>query len=99
MFLHGRIYTDHNEDNTSAILLEWATAVQSLYHNVSIDEDTEWLYSNRHPFEWHEERFIRICNLRQHALTDARTSGADYILVTHHLTTRPINFMVLFIVC
>ena len=98
LVLHGcRIYTDHNQDNTAAILQEWATAVQSLYHSVNIDEDTEWLYSSRHPFEWHEERFLRVCKLRQRALTDARTSGSDYILVTHQLTILSIKFIIDFI--
>lgn len=81
MFALCRIYTDHNQDNTSAMLREWSEAVQTVYYSVTLHEETEWLYSSDHPFEWHNERFFRVCKLRQRALAEARSGGADYILV------------------
>ena len=76
------IYTDHNSDNTSLILNEWASNARSFYMSVEIDQEVQWFYNNREPFEWHDERITHMCELRQKALVDARLMEADYILVS-----------------
>lgn len=74
------IYTDHNSDNTSSLLMEWSSRARSVYHSIHYNEETEWLYTSTEPFEWHTERVRRMCQLRQEALKDARELNAEYIL-------------------
>ena len=76
------IYTDHNEDNTSVILQEWATNALSTYHSIKHEQQTEWTYSSKDLFEWDYDRLQHMCTLRQRAMDDARSLGADYILVS-----------------
>ena len=78
------IYTDHNEDNTSVILQEWATNALSTYRSIEYEQQTEWTYSSKEPFEWHHDRLQHICTLRQRAMDDARSLGADYVFVSGH---------------
>ncbi|XP_064395514.1 procollagen galactosyltransferase 2-like isoform X2 [Halichondria panicea] len=73
------IRTDHNGDNTTAILAEWAENVKLVYKSVDLKSSDEWLYPNIDPFEEHDERFIHVAQLRQEGLEAARRSGADYL--------------------
>lgn len=79
----NRIRSDHNEDNTSAILQEWSQNVKHLYHRVLINvSDTPSHYDNaKGPGEWTETRYRQMMYLRQRALDSARKQWADYIFV------------------
>ncbi|XP_072421890.1 procollagen galactosyltransferase 2 isoform X2 [Chiloscyllium punctatum] len=76
--------TDHNIDNTTAILREWLTSVQRFYHYVEwrpLDEPVS--YPNElGPKHWTHTRFEYIMKLKQAALKSARKQWADYILYT-----------------
>ena len=78
-----RIRSDHNEDNTSAILHEWSQNVKQLYHRVLINvSDTPSHYENSvGPGEWTETRYRQMMYLRQRALDSARKQWADYLFV------------------
>ena len=67
-----RIRSDHNQDNTSAILTE------HLYHSVDLKISAEWLYDTEGPFEMPDERYEQFARLRQEGLEAAR---ADYLMV------------------
>ncbi|CAL8281083.1 unnamed protein product [Lota lota] len=74
--------SDHNVDNTTAILQEWLRGVQSQYHSV------EWRpllqpssYADElGPKHWPTSRFTHLMKLKQAALQAARKLWADYIL-------------------
>ncbi|XP_025903934.1 procollagen galactosyltransferase 1 [Nothoprocta perdicaria] len=76
------VATDHNADNTTAVLREWLTRVQGLYHRV------EWrpqLEPRAYPGEegpkhWPSARYEHLMRLRQAALEAARDMWADYLL-------------------
>ncbi|KAG7258470.1 hypothetical protein CRUP_015487 [Coryphaenoides rupestris] len=76
------VATDHNEDNTTAILRDWLTKVQSLYHYV------EWrpkelpseYEDGDGPKQWTNLRYAHVMKLRQAALDSAREMWADYFL-------------------
>ncbi|XP_060697509.1 procollagen galactosyltransferase 1 isoform X2 [Hemiscyllium ocellatum] len=74
--------TDHNIDNTTAILREWLTSVQRFYHYVEwrpLDEPVS--YPNElGPKHWTHTRFEYVMKLKQAALKSARKQWADYIL-------------------
>ena len=79
----SRIRSDHNEDNTSKVLQEWAQNVKQLYHRVLINvSDTPSDYENSAgPAEWLESRYKQMMYLRQKALDSARKQWADYLFV------------------
>lgn len=83
LFDDYRIRSDHNEDNTSAILQEWSQNVKQLYHRVLINvSDTPSHYENSvGPGEWTETRYRHMMYLRQRALDSARKQWADYLFV------------------
>uniref|UniRef100_A0A673MWC8 Si:ch211-13f8.2 n=1 Tax=Sinocyclocheilus rhinocerous TaxID=307959 RepID=A0A673MWC8_9TELE len=69
--------TDHNIDNTTAMLHEWLSQMDShsiYFYNYYVDE--------LGPKHWRESRFSHVMKLRQAALTSARAQWADYILVS-----------------
>ena len=82
MATRSRVRTDHNEDNTSAILQEWCAGVEPLYSNVDFESSAEWLYPDRDPFQWPDERYDHITKLRQQALDAARAGGHNYLFVS-----------------
>ncbi|KAG9483365.1 procollagen galactosyltransferase 2 [Eleutherodactylus coqui] len=73
--------TDHNIDNTTAILREWLKSVQKLYHYV------EWRpmaeprsYTDEFgPKHWPASRYAHVMKLRQAALRTAREKWSDFI--------------------
>ncbi|XP_046336302.1 inactive glycosyltransferase 25 family member 3-like [Haliotis rufescens] len=75
--------SDHNIDNSSAMLQEWITAVQPLYHriDVKIDNTTARYPNEKSNCDWTEERFDNVIQLRQEALDDARNVWADYLFM------------------
>ncbi|XP_077460689.1 procollagen galactosyltransferase 1 [Stigmatopora argus] len=87
------VATDHNVDNTTAILREWLIKVQNDYHYV------EWRPDNRSsafedevgPKHWNTLRYEHVMKLRQGALDSAREIWADYLLVADcdNLLTNP----------
>ncbi|XP_059494278.1 procollagen galactosyltransferase 1 isoform X2 [Stegostoma tigrinum] len=74
--------TDHNIDNTTAILREWLTSMERFYHYIEwrpMDEPVS--YPNElGPKHWTHSRFEYVMKLKQAALKSARKQWADYIL-------------------
>ncbi|NWS32511.1 GT252 galactosyltransferase, partial [Polioptila caerulea] len=85
--------TDHNIDNTTAILREWLKNVQHLYHDVEWRPMEEPLsYPDEiGPKHWPSSRFTHVMKLRQAALRAAREKWSDYILFidADNLLTNP----------
>ncbi|XP_052504776.1 inactive glycosyltransferase 25 family member 3 [Budorcas taxicolor] len=74
--------TDHNVDNTTAMLREWLAAVGDDYAAVVWRPEGEpRSYPDEEgPKHWTKERHQFLMELKQEALTFARDWGADYIL-------------------
>ncbi|KAM4722102.1 procollagen galactosyltransferase 2 [Rhinophrynus dorsalis] len=74
--------TDHNIDNTTAVLREWLKSVQKLYHYVEWRPMAEpQSYTDEFgPKHWPASRFAHVMKLRQAALRTAREKWTDYIL-------------------
>ncbi|KAH0628959.1 hypothetical protein JD844_010627 [Phrynosoma platyrhinos] len=87
------VATDHNVDNTTAVLREWLTNVQSMYHSVEWRPmEQPWSYPDEEgPKHWSNSRYEHIMKLRQAALQSARDIWADYILFvdSDNLLTNP----------
>ncbi|NXC79997.1 GT252 galactosyltransferase, partial [Cercotrichas coryphoeus] len=85
--------TDHNIDNTTAILREWLKNVQHLYHDVEwrpMEEPVSYP-EEIGPKHWPTSRFTHVMKLRQAALRAAREKWSDYILFVDadNLLTNP----------
>ncbi|EHB05373.1 Glycosyltransferase 25 family member 1, partial [Heterocephalus glaber] len=80
------VATDHNADNTSAVLREWLVAVKGLYHSVEWRpaEEPRSYPDEEGPKHWSDARYEHVMKLRQAALKAARDMWADYILVSAH---------------
>ncbi|XP_030630612.1 procollagen galactosyltransferase 2 [Chanos chanos] len=75
--------TDHNADNTTAMLQEWLRRVENLFHSVelrTVEEEISAYVDERGPKHWPDSRFTQVMKLRQAALVAARVQWADYIL-------------------
>ncbi|CAL1593921.1 unnamed protein product [Knipowitschia caucasica] len=85
--------TDHNMDNTTAMLREWLKKAQSLYHYVEWRpmEEPKSYTDEWGPKHWPPSRFGHVMKLRQAALKAARERWADYILFvdSDNLLTNP----------
>ncbi|KAG7460287.1 hypothetical protein MATL_G00219780 [Megalops atlanticus] len=77
------VATDHNEDNTTAILRHWLIQVQSLYHYVEWrpQEEPREYEDEAGPKQWTNHRYAHVMKLRQTALDTAREMWADYFLL------------------
>ncbi|XP_072104221.1 procollagen galactosyltransferase 1-like [Mobula birostris] len=76
------IATDHNMDNTTAVLREWLVNVQRFYHSIEwrpMDEPKSYP-DEIGPKHWPDSRYEHVMKLRQAALKAARDRWADYIL-------------------
>lgn len=87
------VATDHNADNTTAVLREWLVNVQSLYHYVEWrprEEPSEYEDEDG-PKHWSDLRYEHVMKLRQAALDTARQMWADYFLLVDcdNLLTNP----------
>uniref|UniRef100_A0A4W5PX00 procollagen galactosyltransferase n=1 Tax=Hucho hucho TaxID=62062 RepID=A0A4W5PX00_9TELE len=87
------VATDHNVDNTTAILRDWLVKVQKLYHYVEWrpqEEPTEYQDADS-PKQWTNLRYAHVMKLRQAALDSAREMWADYFMVVDcdNLLTNP----------
>ncbi|XP_053355261.1 procollagen galactosyltransferase 2 [Clarias gariepinus] len=74
---------DHSVDNTTAMLQEWVSGVERLYHSVRFQttEHSKSSYADElGPKHWTDSRFRHVMQLRQAALRSARAQWADYIL-------------------
>ncbi|XP_041666789.1 procollagen galactosyltransferase 2 [Cheilinus undulatus] len=85
--------TDHNIDNTTAILKEWLTVMQKFYHYVEwrpMDKPTSYA-GEFGPKHWPNSRYEYVMKLKQAALNFARKRWADYILYadTDNILTNP----------
>ncbi|XP_076828980.1 procollagen galactosyltransferase 2 [Brachyhypopomus gauderio] len=86
--------TDHNVDNTSAILQEWLSRVESLYHSTrfrTMEEGRSSYVDELGPKQWPDSRFNHVMRLKQAALRSARAQWADYVLFSDsdNLLTNP----------
>ncbi|NWV77934.1 GT252 galactosyltransferase, partial [Dasyornis broadbenti] len=85
--------TDHNIDNTTAILREWLKNVQHLYHDVEWRpmEEPPSYPEEIGPKHWPSSRFTHVMKLRQAALRAAREKWSDYVLFVDadNLLTNP----------
>ncbi|XP_076842065.1 procollagen galactosyltransferase 1 isoform X1 [Brachyhypopomus gauderio] len=77
------VATDHNVDNTTAVLREWLTKVQNLYHYVEWrpQEEPSEYEDEDGPKHWTNLRYEHVMKLRQAALETARDMWADYFLM------------------
>nr|XP_033780957.1 procollagen galactosyltransferase 1 [Geotrypetes seraphini] len=87
------VATDHNIDNTTAILREWLVNVQDKYHYVEWrpQEEARSYPDEEGPKHWSNSRYEHVMKLRQAALNSAREMWADYILFVDadNLLTNP----------
>ncbi|KAM9819562.1 procollagen galactosyltransferase 1-like isoform 1-T1 [Syngnathus typhle] len=87
------VATDHNIDNTSAILRDWLIKVQNDYHYVEWrpDDESSAFEDEVGPKHWNNLRYEHVMKLRQAALDTAREIWADYLLVADcdNLLTNP----------
>ncbi|XP_076142678.1 procollagen galactosyltransferase 1 [Alosa pseudoharengus] len=87
------VATDHNIDNTTAILREWLIQVQSLYHYVEWrpQEEPSGYEDEMGPKHWTNLRYEHVMKLRQAALDAAREMWSDYFLLVDcdNLLTDP----------
>ncbi|XP_072513270.1 procollagen galactosyltransferase 1 [Salminus brasiliensis] len=87
------VATDHNTDNTTAVLREWLIEVQNLYHYVEWrpQEEPSEFEDEEGPKHWTSGRYEHVMKLRQAALETAREMWADYFLVMDcdNLLTNP----------
>uniref|UniRef100_A0A665V2U5 Procollagen galactosyltransferase 2-like n=1 Tax=Echeneis naucrates TaxID=173247 RepID=A0A665V2U5_ECHNA len=85
--------TDHNVDNTTAMLREWLKSAQHVYHYVEWRpmEEPRSYTDEWGPKHWPPSRFNHLMKLRQAALKAARERWADYILFvdSDNLLTNP----------
>ncbi|CAL8406029.1 unnamed protein product [Arctogadus glacialis] len=92
--------TDHNLDNTTAMLREWLTVVQKHYHYVEwrpLDQPPSYA-GELGPKHWPNSRYEYVMKLKQAALNFARKRWADYIMFadTDNIVTNPdtLNLMI-----
>ncbi|XP_023677671.1 procollagen galactosyltransferase 1 [Paramormyrops kingsleyae] len=87
------VATDHNVDNTTAILRQWLTDVQSFYHYVEWRPQVEprTFEDESGPKHWTNHRYAHVMKLRQAALDAARDMWADYFLLVDcdNILTNP----------
>ncbi|XP_057716901.1 procollagen galactosyltransferase 1 [Corythoichthys intestinalis] len=87
------VATDHNEDNTTAILRDWLIKVQNLYHYVEWrpKEEPSQYEDEEGPKDWPDPRYEHVMKLRQVALESAREMWADYFMLMDcdNLLTNP----------
>ncbi|KAM8793865.1 procollagen galactosyltransferase 1 [Eudromia elegans] len=76
------VATDHNADNTTAVLREWLVRVRGLYHRVEWRplEEPRAYADEEGPKHWSAARYEHVMRLRQAALEAARDMWADYVL-------------------
>lgn len=73
--------SDHNEDNSTAILQEWIDNVKTFYHDVDVYlNDTKGGYpTEKSTMDWPVDRMGFLMNLRQEGLQYARRIWSDYV--------------------
>ncbi|XP_061539414.1 procollagen galactosyltransferase 2 isoform X1 [Phycodurus eques] len=85
--------SDHNVDNTTAVLREWLKNAQRVYHYVEWRpmEEPRSYTDEWGPKHWPASRFNHVMKLRQAALKAARQRWADFILFvdSDNLLTNP----------
>ncbi|XP_077573035.1 procollagen galactosyltransferase 2 [Stigmatopora nigra] len=85
--------SDHNVDNTTAMLREWLKNARGIYHDVEwrpMEEPRSYV-DEWGPKHWPASRFKHVMKLRQGALKAARERWADFILFvdSDNLLTNP----------
>ncbi|KAG5279233.1 hypothetical protein AALO_G00075540 [Alosa alosa] len=76
------VATDHNVDNTTALLRDWLIKVQKSYHSVEWRplEHPSSFQDEEGPKHWSNLRYAYVMKLRQAALESAREMWADYFM-------------------
>ncbi|KAJ8339021.1 hypothetical protein SKAU_G00358070 [Synaphobranchus kaupii] len=85
--------TDHNTDNTTAVLREWLTSMQKFYHYVEwrpMEKPTSYP-GEMGPKHWTNGRHEYVMKLKQAVLKFAKKRWADYLLYadTDNILTNP----------
>lgn len=77
------IRSDHNVDNSSAILKEWASHAKHLYHSIDLKASQKkgGYEKEESPCHWVPKRFKNVMALRQQALVKAQNMWADYLFL------------------
>ncbi len=78
----NRIRTDHNEDNTTAMLQEWSQNAKGTYASINFGYSDAWLYPTFNAYDMPDERYLHMAQLKQQALDAAREIRADYLFVS-----------------
>lgn len=83
LFSDYRIRSDHNEDNTLDVLINWLASSANAYHNINIEYDKtkKRRESETSQTHWPTERHMDLIRLKEEALEYARSSWADYVFV------------------
>jgi len=73
--------SDHNVDNSTAILREWIDNVEPFYHDVNAYlNDTRGGYAGeKNTMDWPDERMGLLMSLRQEGLDYARSIWSDFV--------------------
>ena len=75
------IHSDHNLDQTAAVLREWTARASSVYHSINLTVSDEWNITDQsNPWDWTPQRYVHVATLKQSALDHALNVWADYIL-------------------
>lgn len=80
--------SDHNEDDTTKMLLAWRDKWSSkshpdTYHSIEVvDMDSGKRFPDqlKGPLEWSKERFAHVMNLREEGIFAARKAWADWVI-------------------
>lgn len=84
--LHLFIRSDHNIDQSASILKNWTSHVADFYGSIDYQSDSEQADQGYReetgPFDWTDQRYKRIIDLKEEALSKARSADFDYILFT-----------------
>uniref|UniRef100_A0AAY5EG09 Glycosyl transferase family 25 domain-containing protein n=1 Tax=Electrophorus electricus TaxID=8005 RepID=A0AAY5EG09_ELEEL len=87
--------TDHNSENTAAMLQEWLSRIEGLYHSVhfrTIEDERSSYVDELGPKQWPDSRFTHVMKLRQAALRSARAQcmwGHCMLTYSDNLLTNP----------
>ena len=80
--LTNRVRTDHNLDDTPAVLEAWCTAVRDVYLSVDCQHSKKVVFDVGYPPPDTDEQYRHTAGVQQTALEAGRRSGAQYFFVS-----------------
>ncbi|CAI8043596.1 Procollagen galactosyltransferase 1 [Geodia barretti] len=85
------VRTDHNLDDTPAVLEAWCTAVRDVYLSVDCQHSKKVVFDVGYPPPDTDEQYRHTASVQQTALEAGRRSGAQYFFVlnTDNFITNP----------